>query len=79
MDFTLLPVDLSPSYNASSYTGPKVLIGYKRGEPNTPPIRTIQHLTDDAGETVVPPDHHVLQCELRQGTSVRIAYAYCPE
>jgi len=79
MGFTLLPVDLSPSYNASSYTGPKVLVGYKRGEPNMPPIRTIQHLTDDAGETVVPPDHHVLQCELWQGTSVRIAYAYCPE
>mmetsp|Transcript_16036 Transcript_16036/g.29217 ORF Transcript_16036/g.29217 Transcript_16036/m.29217 type:complete len:80 (-) Transcript_16036:713-952(-) len=79
MGFTLLPVDLSPSYQVSSYTGPKVLLGYKRGELNMPPIRTIQHVTDDGGEAALPPDHHVLQCDLWQGTSVRLLYAYCRE
>merc|ERR1711998_23658 len=72
MGYTLLSVDLSPTYQMSGTLTGRIYLGYKRGEKGIPYIAQVKLVGDQT--PIEETDEH-LRCDLwPTGTSITIAY-----
>ena len=72
MGYTLLSVDLSPTYQMSGTLTGRIYLGYKRGEKGIPYIAQVKLVGEQT--PIEETDEH-LRCDLwPTGTSITIAY-----